>query len=153
MDIHRKLVPLVSTLVIAAMPAAALAAGHGTPPANHGTAHRPSEPGSQGGTHASSTPGPNAGLPAKAKAYGVYCRGESKQHVAGQHGTPFSQCVTAMAKLAKGKAHSPRSACKDESRKHVAGRHGTPFSQCVSAAAKLLGDTSSGDDSSSDASS
>jgi hypothetical protein len=76
----------------------------------------------------------------KAKAYGKYCKGESKKHVAGQRGTPFSQCVTAMAKLATGKVDRPRTACKSESEKHVAGQRGTPFSQCVSAAVKLKRD-------------
>jgi hypothetical protein len=45
-----------------------------------------------------------------------------------------------MAKLASGKARSPRTACKDLSRKHVEGQKGTPFSLCVSGAAKLLRD-------------
>jgi hypothetical protein len=86
------------------------------------------------------TPGPKASMPAKAKAYGRYCKAESKQHVAGQKGTPFSQCVTAMAKLATGKTDSARAACAAESKKHVAGEKGTPFSRCVSAAAKLKAD-------------
>ena len=83
-------------------------------------------------------PPPNAPLPAKAKAYGRYCQDQSKKHVAGQKGTPFSQCVTAMAKLAHGSTNNPRTACKNLSKKHTAGQHGTPFSQCVSAGAKLL---------------
>jgi hypothetical protein len=113
-------------------PAVALAAG---PPDNQGTqtaaAHKPSS---------SSQPGPKASLPAKAKAYGRYCQGESKTHVAGQRGTPFSQCVTAMAKLASGTTSSPRTACAPLSKQHVAGQRGTPFSQCVAAGAKLLKD-------------
>jgi hypothetical protein len=44
------------------------------------------------------TPGPKAGSHAKAKAYGKFCQGESKKHVKGQKGTPFSQCVRAMAR-------------------------------------------------------
>ena len=44
---------------------------------------------------------PDATLPEKAKAYGVHCKGESKKHVKGVKGTPFSQCVVAMAKLQK----------------------------------------------------
>ena len=74
----------------------------------------------------------------QAKAYGRYCQNQSKQHVAGQKGTPFSQCVTAMAKAAHGKA--PKSACAALSKKHVAGEKGTPFSRCVVAAAQLLKD-------------
>jgi hypothetical protein len=115
-----KLATLAGVLVLGAVPALAGAAAPENP----------------GGDH----PGPSASLPAKAKAYGKYCQGESKKHVAGQKGTPFSQCVTAMAKLAKGKTDNPRTACKAESKKHVAGQKGTPFSKCVAAGAKLLRD-------------
>src|SRR6185312_349004 len=76
---------------------------------------------------------------AHAKAFGKLCNKESKKHIAGQKGTPFSQCVTAMNKAASGKANSPGQACKGMSKKHVAGMKGTPFSQCVVAAAHLLG--------------
>jgi hypothetical protein len=72
------------------------------------------------------------------RAYGFYCQSQSRQHVAGQKGTPFSQCVTAMAKLASGKTDSPRKACAAMSKKHVNGQKGTPYSQCVTAGAKLL---------------
>ena len=76
----------------------------------------------------------------KGKAYGKYCKGESKKHVKGQKGTPFSQCVTAMAKLAHGDTKSPKTACKALSHKHAKGAKGSPFSQCVSGGAKLLRD-------------
>lgn len=59
--------------------------------------------------------------------------------MAGQKGTPFSQCVTAMAKLAHNNKMSARMACATLSKKHVAGQKGTPFSDCVKAAAKLHG--------------
>ena len=131
-----------ATSALLLIPALALAAGG--PPANPG-ADRASGT-SQGAAHA--TPGPHASAKAKAKAYGTYCAEESRKHVAGQKGTPFSQCVTAMAKLATGKTDKPRTACKGLSKKHVAGQHGTPFSQCVSAAAKLKDDQQSGDDTS-----
>ena len=97
----------------------------------------------QGNGHANghdNTPGPNASLPAKAKAYGKYCQGEIKKHVKGQKGTPFSQCVTAMAKLANGRTDNPAKACAGETKKHVKGQKGTPFSLCVKAAAKLQHD-------------
>jgi len=87
-----------------------------------------------------STPGPNAGNAAKAKAYGKYCQNQSKKRVEGQKGTPFSQCVTAMARVARTDA-APRQACKDLSKKRVAGEKGTPFSRCVVAAAKLKKET------------
>jgi hypothetical protein len=112
-----------------------------TPPSNHGSEHKPDStpPSNEGTEHKpDGTPGPKAGLPAKAKAYGRYCQGESKKHVEGEKGTPFSQCVTAMAKLASGKTTSPRKACKKLSKKHIGGEKGTPFSLCVSAGAKLL---------------
>jgi hypothetical protein len=130
-----KLVVLIGALALSAAPALAAGPPSSTPPNNQGTSHLPDN---QGKTHfPSTTPGPNAGLPAKAKAYGFYCKGESKKHVDGQKGTPFSQCVTAMAKLANDNTNNPRSACTGESKKHVDGQKGTPFSQCVSAGAKL----------------
>jgi hypothetical protein len=89
-------------------------------------------------TTASDEPGPTASLPAQAKAYGRYCQNQSKRHVAGQKGTPFSQCVTAMAKAAHGQ--SPVAACAGMSKKHVAGEVGTPFGRCVVAAAHLKRD-------------
>ena len=85
------------------------------------------------------TPGPGAGLPEKAKAYVRYCQGQSKKHVDGQKGTPFSQCVTAMAKAAHDERITARQACKGLSKKHVKGIKGTPFSKCVTGVAKLRG--------------
>ena len=73
-------------------------------------------------------------------AYGVLCANESKTHIDGQKGTPFSQCVTALAKLSGGATTNPAKACAAESKKHVKGTKGTPFSRCVSAAAKLRGE-------------
>lgn len=70
-------------------------------------------------------------------APGQYCKAESKQHVAGTPGTPFSLCVKAQAKLRHSDSTSPHQACRAESKQHVAGTKGTPFSQCVSAGAKL----------------
>jgi subtilase family serine protease len=82
-------------------------------------------------------PRPNASTPAKDKAYGKDCQAESKKHIAGQTGTPFSQCVTAMVRLATNKSMTPAHACAGLSKKHVAGMKGTPYSQCVMAAAHL----------------
>jgi hypothetical protein len=112
-----KLATAISLVALSAAPAFAVA----TP----GNGHNP-------------TPGPNASPNAKAKAYGKYCQGESKKHVAGTPGTPFSKCVTDMAKAAHGT--NPTTACKNESKKHVAGTRGTPYSLCVSGAAKLQHD-------------
>jgi hypothetical protein len=83
-------------------------------------------------------PGPKPGKAEKRKAYGKFCQGEGKKHVKGQKGTPFSQCVRAMAKLDKGKAKNPARACKALSKKHVKGQKKTPFSACVSGAKKML---------------
>jgi hypothetical protein len=142
MKTSSKVAILTATLALGAAPACALGPPSGTPiPTNTGTSHMPTNPGSQGSQGTSnqpSTPGPGASLPAKAKAYGRYCQTESKTHVAGTPGTPFSKCVTDMAKLAHGSTNNPRTACKDESKTHVAGQKGTPFSQCVSGGAKLL---------------
>lgn len=135
MRLHTKLALVTAAMALSAAPALA-GQPDGVPPANQGTAHNPGNSGAGN----SSTPGPKAGLPAKAKAYGRYCQAESKKHVDGQKGTPFSQCVTAMAKLANGNTDNPAKACKGESKKHVDGQKGTPYSQCVSAAAKLQHD-------------
>ena len=113
---------------------------------NPGTTHRPADtpPDNQGTEHKPATPGPKAGLPAKARAYGRFCKTESRKRsdaAEGTKGTPFSQCVTAMAKLATDKTDSPRAACKELSKKRsdaTEGTKGTPFSQCVSGGAKLL---------------
>jgi hypothetical protein len=74
-------------------------------------------------------------LPSQAKGYGFYCQWASKKRVADdKKGTPFSQCVIAMAKAAHGASF--KAACAGMSKTHVAGQKGTLFSQCVSAAAK-----------------
>jgi hypothetical protein len=137
MTLARKTALLATGIGLAIAPGA-LAAGAPSnpgPPVNQGTqtasASKPTTPGQ---------PGPGASLPAKAKAYGFYCQNQSKTHVAGQSGTPFSQCVTAMAKLASGTTTSPKTACAAMSKQHVAGQKGTPFSNCVAAGAKLLKD-------------
>jgi hypothetical protein len=159
MQFTRKLPIITVALALGVAPAIALAAGPGdhptgahstvttgppatTPvgPPSTVTTGRPATtpPSNEGTAHTSAQPRPSAGLSAKAKAYGKYCQAESKTHVAGTPGTPFSKCVTDMAKLAHGTADNPRTACKDESKTHVAGTPGTPFSTCVSGAAKLL---------------
>jgi hypothetical protein len=133
-----KLAALVAMLALAAVPAFAA-----PPTDNPGAGHRPTEtpPANRGTEHKPATPGPKADLPAKAKAYGRHCQDQSKKRsdaAGGTKGTPFSQCVTAMAKLAKGTTDSPREACKALGKKHIKGQKGTPFSRCVVAGAKLL---------------
>jgi hypothetical protein len=72
-----------------------------------------------------------------AKAYGFHCKGFSKKHVKGQKGTPFSQCVKAMAQAHKHERMAPGRACKALSKKHVKGKKGTPFSRCVKEVAQM----------------
>jgi len=130
MKLHLKIALVVGALALATAPAAL-----GNQAGTHGQGQEHGKGPSY--TPAPDTPGPGAGLPEKAKAYGVYCKDQSKKHVAGEKGTPFSQCVTAMAKAAHDSSLSPGQACKGMSHKHVKGEKGTPFSRCVKAAAKL----------------
>jgi hypothetical protein len=104
------------------------------PPAGHGNGNGPEY---NPAPEKPETPGPGASLPEKAKAYGVYCKDQSKKHVAGEKGTPFSQCVNAMAKAANNEKLPPSKACKGMSKKHVKGQKGTAFSRCVNGVAKL----------------
>src|SRR5258705_6133378 len=97
MKLQMKVAMVLGALALATARAMALASPS-TQGQEHGNGH-----GNGNGpqyTPAPKTPGPGASLPEKAKAYGNYCQGQSKKHVAGQKGTPFSQCVTAMAKAA-----------------------------------------------------
>ena len=75
--------------------------------------------------------------PPKGKAYGYYCRGESKKHVKGEKGTAFSRCVKAMAQADHNEKVTAREACKKLSKKHVKGQKGTPFSICVKGVAQM----------------
>ena len=99
----RKAATLTAALAMMATPA--LAAG---PSDNPGTQHKPDgtptqtdNPGTQ---HKPATPGPQASFPDKAKAYGTYCKDQSKKRVEGEKGTPFSKCVSGGAKLLKDQA-------------------------------------------------
>ena len=80
---------------------------------------------------------PNHPATPKGKAYGYYCRGQSKKHVKGEKGTAFSRCVKAMAQADKHEHMPPGRACKAFSKKHVKGQKGTPFSQCVKKVAQM----------------
>lgn len=151
MKLQLKIALVLGALALGAVPALAIAQGQpeGVPPAHsngnghgkgngngkgNGPEYTPAEP---------EKPGPKAGLPEKAKAYGRYCNDQSRKHVKGEKGTPFSQCVTAMAKAANDEKLSPGKACKGMSKKHVKGQKGTPFSQCVKGVAKLRKDEGS----------
>jgi hypothetical protein len=131
MQVMKRMGALIGVAALLLTPTAALATGPEYAPEHPTHPTHPAHP----------TPGPKAPLPAKAKAYGVYCRGFSKKHVKGQKGTPFSQCVTAMAKVATApETTSAKTACKGFSKVHVKGQKGTPFSQCVVAAAQVKKD-------------
>ena len=147
-----RLIAVTSAAAVLALPSVALAAG---PPANPGGGHKPAgtdhpTPASKAGgaeptadatpgTTAGATPPPSAPVARKAKAYGKYCHGQSKEHVKGEKGTAFSRCVTAMAKAATGRTDSARTACAGMSKKQTHGK-GTPYSRCVVEAAKLVKD-------------
>ena len=116
----------LATLMLVAGPAFA---APGNVPDNKGTANAAAQK--------AKTPGPDASAKSKAKAYGKRCADQSKKHVKGTKGTPFSRCVTAMAKVANDKTISAKTACKTLSKKHVKGTKNTPFSKCIHAANDL----------------
>ncbi|MGH2915621.1 MAG: S53 family peptidase [Solirubrobacteraceae bacterium] len=83
---------------------------------------------------------------ANTKAYGRYCQAESHKRsdaAPGTKGTPFSQCVVAMAHahaaLATGQNANPSRTCAAQklSKKHVKGQRGTPYSECVSGVKRM----------------
>jgi hypothetical protein len=78
--------------------------------------------------------------PPHAKAFGVYCKGESKKHVKGEKGTAFSRCVKRMNRAGDHKHMAPGQVCKGLSKDHVKGEKGTEFSRCVTAVAHLRRD-------------
>ena len=117
-----KLTALVAGMALTVAPGAALAAGQG-----HGVGKPDPKP-AKTKTKKDHSP----------KEFGKLCQSESKKHVKGEKGTPFSRCVVAMAQLDKGTKTNPSKACATESKKHVAGQKGTPFSQCVAGGEKLL---------------
>jgi hypothetical protein len=142
-----KIALVVGALALAALPAMALATKPAEPGGGHGNSGAANSQGAANGQGKgphyepapTPPPGPKAGLPEQARAYGRVCQeqGFSKKHVKGQKGTPFSQCVTAMAKAATNEKMAAKRACKGLSKKHVKGQKGTPFSRCVVAANKV----------------
>jgi hypothetical protein len=128
MKLRTKVAATLAALVLVVVPATVVAnppAGNGNGPEYNPASEKPK------------TPGAGAGMPEKARAYGVYCQGQSKKHVYGEKGTPFSQCVNAMAKAANNEKVTPGKACKGMSKKHVKGQKGTAFSRCVNGVAKM----------------
>jgi hypothetical protein len=142
---------IAAAAALLSMPAWAIAApsnaghGHGattpTTPATTPTTPDATTPTTPAATTPTTPPATTPGKTTpKGKAYGFYCQGQSKKHVAGTPGTPFSSCVKAMKALDKGTTTSPTVACKPLSKKHVHGTKGTPFSRCVKAGHQLLAD-------------
>src|SRR5579862_8734763 len=133
-------------------PAAVMASRGGQHPNGQGNTNNPGHhKGATGNTGATGATGATGGTGASgatgatgASGLGVLCDKESRHHVAGEKGTPFSQCVTALAHLHPGGLANPAKACAGLSHRHVKGTPGTPFSRCVAAAAKLEHEGSTG---------
>ena len=89
MHLPARIAATAAVLALSIAPAALAASG---PPANAGNGHAPTA-----STALASSDSTGA------KSYGTYCKAARKKHVAGQNGTPFSQCVSAAAKLLKDK--------------------------------------------------
>ena len=137
MKLQTKVAATLAALVLAVVPATVVA----NPPVGHGQGQgNGNGPEYNPAPEKPEAPGTSASMPEKAKAYGVYCKGQSKKHVDGEKGTPFSQCVNAMAKAANDEKVTPGKACKGMSKKHVKGEKGTAFSRCVNGVAKLRKD-------------
>jgi hypothetical protein len=128
MTVKTKIAALLAASSMLMAPAVALAEGPTYTPAPPHPTH-PTHP-------AHPLPGPNAPLPQQAKAYGVKCKSFLKTHEQGKKGTPFSECVKAMAIAATTKK-TAKAACKALPKTHVKGQKGTEFSRCVVAAAKV----------------
>src|SRR5262245_15028687 len=93
MKLHVKIAVAAATMALGAAPALAIASS----PGNRGTA-----PGHNKATSSSTAPSTSSTPTAPPNAFGRLCKEESKKHVAGTPGTPFSKCVTALAHLANG---------------------------------------------------
>ena len=117
MKLRSKLTAALAVLAVGAAPAAAGATGVEYAPEHPTHQHQP-----------------------KGHAYGYYCKGESKKHVKGTPGTPFSACVKAAARADHNEELTAREACKALSKKHVKGTQGTPFSVCVKGVVQMRKD-------------
>lgn len=124
MKLQMKLVMGLAVLALGLVPAMGVADGPSYQP--EGPKYQPEKP-----EH------PPKGTPPKGKAYGYYCKGQSKKHVKGEKGTAFSRCVKALARADGDESLHSKKACKALSKKHVKGEKGTPFSQCVRAVNKM----------------
>lgn len=73
-----------------------------------------------------------------ARAFGKHCQAQSKKRVAGSTGTPFSKCVTAMARLARAKSRSPQIACARLTRKRTGAGRRSAYDRCVRSGRTLI---------------
>jgi hypothetical protein len=108
MNMYTKTAGLAAAVALMATPAWATGAPDGTPNGSD----------NPGTTHRSATPGPHASLPAKARAYGRYCKTESKKHAdaaPGTKGSPFSQCVSGGARLLRDQHAQEQQSSDDQS--------------------------------------
>lgn len=121
MKLPMKLAAALAVLSLGLVPAIGTAAGPDYQP--EGPKYQPEKP----------HPPKGPKTAPKGKAYGYYCRGQSKKHAKGEKGTAFSRCVKALARADRNPALHPKKACRALSKKHAKGEKGTPFSRCVKA--------------------
>src|SRR6476659_1681473 len=100
MKLRMMLVVGITVLSLGLVPTAGMADGPDYQP--EGPTYHPEHP---------STPQGPKSAP-KGKAYGYYCRGQSKKHVKGEKGTAFSRCVKALAQADKNDNLNAKKACK-----------------------------------------
>ncbi len=121
MKFRTRLAAIVGALAIAS---ALVVAGSAAKPGN-GNGPKPQVTGPTG---AKGKKGKKKG---KARAYGRRCRGVSKRHIAGEKGTPHSQCVKALKQVAK-RGVAPEVACAPLSQ-------ASDEAKCIAAAQRLAG--------------
>ena len=83
-------------------------------------------------------PAQGATSSADTRAFAKHCQTQSKKRAAGLKRTAFSNCVTAMSRLARAQSRSPQIACATLSRKRAARTRTSPFNRCVTAGRRLI---------------
>ncbi len=99
MKLRMKLVLGLAVLSLGLTPAAGMAVTY-TP---EGPDYHPDTPKGPKYDPDKPKPGNPPGGP-KGKAYGYYCKGQSKKHVKGEKGTPFSRCVKGVNQMRREQA-------------------------------------------------
>ena len=95
MKLTRNIAVAFAALAFGAVPAVAI--GHGKSSSAPG--HTKTTTGKTTTTTSSTS---STSSTTSTNAFGRYCQGESKKHVAGSKGTPYSECVAAAAKMKAG---------------------------------------------------